>query len=68
MNNCQCGTVTTLVWVELYRAVQGLPFVVNCVAEIMGVSSCTFVLSKNGAKYMYFLLDKKNKVFTRFSF
>ena len=32
----------------------------------MGASSSTFVCSKNGAKYMYFLLDKKNEVLTRF--
>jgi len=28
----------------------------------MESNGCTFVLSKVGVKYMYFVLDKKNKV------
>ena len=31
----------------------------------MGASGCTFVFSKS-SKYMYFLLDKKNKAKTTF--
>ena len=31
----------------------------------MGATGCTFAFSKNGAKYMYFLLDKKNMAKTR---
>ena len=31
----------------------------------MGASGCSIVFSKNDAKCMYFLLDKKNKAKTR---
>jgi len=39
VNNCCCGTVTTPVQAALYRAIQGLSFVVQCVVEIMGAAA-----------------------------
>ena len=66
MNNCRCETVTTSIWVASYRAAQGPSLLHNVFVEIMGASGCPIVFSKNGAKCMYFLLDKKNKMLTRF--
>ena len=45
----------------LYRAIQGLSFVEYYVLEIVAANDCNFEFYKNGAKYMYFLLDKKSK-------
>ena len=63
VNNCHYESVTTNVWMALYRELQGLRFYVWFVGQIIDSNECTFTLF---VYYMYFLLGKKQWLFKKF--